>query len=131
MTNVNNPCAFILTLSKSHPDPEGKPFFLYAAFQSVHEPIEAPPEYVQPYLHLDPNRRTFGGMLAALDEAVGIVQEAFVAKGMWSNTVTIFTTDNGGPIGSLNGIHPFGIGGATGTRKKTRTPKSRTPDIDI
>ena len=38
--------------------------------ESVHCPIQAPQSYVEPYMHLDPNRRTFAGMLAALDEAV-------------------------------------------------------------
>ena len=47
-----------------------KPFFLYLPFQAVHSPIQAPQRYVAPYQGLDPNRRVFGGMLAALDEAV-------------------------------------------------------------
>ena len=34
--------------------------------ESVHCPIQAPQSYVEPYMHLDPNRRTFAGMLAAL-----------------------------------------------------------------
>ena len=54
-------------------------------------------------------------MLAALDEAIGQVQKGFEAKGMWAHTLTIFSTDNGGPVGSLNG-HPRGIGCATGSQ---------------
>jgi len=60
--------------------------------ESVHCPIEAPASYVEPYLHLDPNRQTFAGMLAALDEAVGIVVGAFEKKEMWDNTLTVFST---------------------------------------
>ena len=58
------------------------PLFLYMPFQSVHCPIQVPPSYVAPYAHMDPNRRQFAGMLAALDEAIGQVQTGFKAKGM-------------------------------------------------
>ena len=47
---------------------------------------------MEPYLKLDPNRQKFAGMLAALDEAVGIVVDAFEKKEMWDNTLTIFST---------------------------------------
>ena len=58
----------------------------------MHCPIEAPASYVEPYLQLDPNRQKFAGMLAALDEAVGIVVGAFEKKEMWDNTLTVFST---------------------------------------
>lgn len=58
----------------------------------MHCPIEAPSSYVEPYLQLDPNRQKFAGMLAALDEAVGIVVGAFQEKEMWDDTLTIFST---------------------------------------
>ena len=90
----------------------------------MHCPIQAPQSYVEPYMHLDPNRRTFAGMLAALDEAVaptrwfsfrgggmaitlgsahrgsvgaqvGKVVAGFEEKEMWEATLTVFTTDNG------------------------------------
>ena len=61
--------------------------------KSVHCPVAVPPQYVQPYAHLDPNRRTFAGMLAAMDEAVGRVADSLRAKGMYDNTLLVFTTD--------------------------------------
>lgn len=105
------------TVVRQHAADEGAgvPLFLYTAFQSVHAPIQAPPAAAAPYQHLDPTRRTFGGMLAELDAAVGHVRSAFEAAGMWENTLTVFTTDNGGPVGSVDG-KPRGIGGATGTQ---------------
>jgi arylsulfatase B/arylsulfatase I/J len=54
-------------------------------------------------------------MLAALDSAIGTIQQAFVDQGAWQNTLCVFTTDNGGPVGALNG-KPHGIGGATGSQ---------------
>ena len=61
-------------------------------FQSVHCPIQVPPQYVEPYKHLDPNRQQFAGMLAALDEAVGQVQQGLVKKEMWQQTLTVFSS---------------------------------------
>ena len=51
-------------------------------------------------------------MLAALDEAIGMVIQGFKDKGLWDDTFVVFTTDNGGPMGAQNG-HPSGIGCAT------------------
>lgn len=91
------------------------PLFLHTPFQSVHAPIQAPPESVAPYLHLLPQRQQFAGMLSCLDDAIGMIMDEFVAKGMDNNLLTIFTTDNGGPVGSVGG-KPHGIGGATGSQ---------------
>lgn len=98
-----------------NPGTNPAPLFIYQAFQSVHEPIEAPAHYVTPYAHLDPNRQMFAGMVAALDLAIGRVVTAWQAAELWDDTLTIFSTDNGGPVGSKNG-HPTGIGGATGSQ---------------
>ncbi len=45
----------------------------------------------------DPARRSFAGMLAKLDESVGVVVRALAETGMLNETVLVFTTDNGGP----------------------------------
>ena len=51
---------------------------------------------------LYPERRAFAGMVAAMDEAIGTIIDSAVTKGIWSNTLTLFTTDNGGPVGTQN-----------------------------
>ena len=45
----------------------------------------------------DPARRSFAGMLAKLDESVGVVVRALAETGMLNETVLVCTTDNGGP----------------------------------
>jgi arylsulfatase B len=37
--------------------------------------------------------RVFAGMLSAVDEGVGNVTKTLKAKGMWSSTIFIVTTD--------------------------------------
>lgn len=74
-----------------------KPFFLYVPFNAVHAPHQVPAEYSRAYASLRGDRKTYGGMLAALDEAVGTIVEAVEKAGVRQNTLFIFTSDNGGP----------------------------------
>lgn len=104
------------------------PLFLYLAFQAVHIPAQVPDSYVDAYRYTiaDPVRRTFAGMLACLDEAVGNVTSALREKGILDDTLIVFSTDNGGSInygqgiGSENyplrgGKHSIWEGGTRGT----------------
>jgi arylsulfatase A-like enzyme len=56
-----------------------------------------PESYLAPYGHLKGNRKTYAGMLAAMDEAIGQVVAALEEKKMLGNTLIIFSSDNGGP----------------------------------
>jgi arylsulfatase A-like enzyme len=74
-----------------------KPFFLYLPFNAVHGPYQVPDSYTQPYAQLAPKRRTYAGMIAAMDEAIGQVVAALEEKGLRDSTLIIFSSDNGGP----------------------------------
>jgi len=79
------------------------PLFVYLPFQSVHAPLQAPAKYIDKYpASMNKNRRTYAGMVSALDDAVARVEAAYVRAGIWNNTLLVFTTDNGGPSGSAN-----------------------------
>jgi len=80
-----------------HDQPKDKPLFLYVAFNAVHAPHQVPPEYKKPYEHLPEPRRTYAGMLAAMDEAVGKIVAAVDETSRRNNTLFIFSSDNGGP----------------------------------
>jgi arylsulfatase A-like enzyme len=73
-----------------------KPFLLYVPFNAVHTPLQVPEKYLEPYGHLQGQRRTLAGMLAALDEAVGQVVAAIDERGLRDRTLFVFSTDNGG-----------------------------------
>jgi arylsulfatase A-like enzyme len=74
-----------------------QPFFLYVAFNAVHAPMEAPERYAGRFPDLTGTRRTYAGMLAAMDDAVGRVMAKVRALGQEENTLIFFYSDNGGP----------------------------------
>lgn len=74
-----------------------KPLFLYVPFNAVHAPHQVPARYTEPYAHLKGERRTYAGMLAAMDEAIGTIIAALEKKGLRDNTLIFFCSDNGGP----------------------------------
>lgn len=74
-----------------------RPFFLYVPFNAVHAPHQVPDKYKTPYAQLPEPRRTYAGMLAAMDEAIGQILTALDEKGLRQNTLIVFSSDNGGP----------------------------------
>lgn len=77
--------------------PKDKPLFLYVPFNAVHAPHQVPEAYKAPYAHLPEPRRTYAGMVAAEDEAIGKIVAAVEAAGRRGNTLFVFSSDNGGP----------------------------------
>jgi arylsulfatase A-like enzyme len=74
-----------------------RPFFLDVSFNAPHAPLQVPDGYKEPYAHLKEPRRTYAGMVAAMDEAVGQIAAALDEKGLRENTLIVFSSDNGGP----------------------------------
>nr|XP_039251138.1 arylsulfatase B-like [Styela clava] len=74
-----------------------KPFFLYLSYQSVHSPIQAPDEYIKPFSHIsNKKRRTYAGMVLAMNESIRNVTSYLHKVGLLKNTIVVFSTDNGG-----------------------------------
>jgi arylsulfatase A-like enzyme len=74
-----------------------RPFFLYVAFNAVHGPHQVPARYAEPYAPLREPRRTYAGMVAAMDEAVGQIVDALDSEAIRQHTLILFSSDNGGP----------------------------------
>ncbi len=77
--------------------PKDKPLFLYVPFNAVHDPLEAPAEYSNKYPNIGGPRKTYAGMVTALDDMVGKIVAAVEESGQRTNTLFIFASDNGGP----------------------------------
>lgn len=72
------------------------PLFLYMAFQNTHAPYQCPDRYLDPTVDFQ-GRRLMQGMLTCVDEATGNMTRLLKAKGMWANTLLLWSADNGGP----------------------------------
>lgn len=92
-----------------------KPFFAYLAFNTPHTPLVVAENYSAPYRdHVDnPDRALFYGMIANIDENIGLIMSKLSEWGLDEETLLIFTTDNG----SSNGTPIFNAGmrGAKGS----------------
>lgn len=80
------------------------PWFVYVAFHAVHTPVDAPPQYKAVYEGVkfdgDPakqdSRLRMAAMVSQLDAKIGELVAALEATGQRSDTLIIFTSDNGG-----------------------------------
>lgn len=96
---------------------KSKPFFAYLSFYSVHTPLMAREDLQKKYeakakslgnsepkwgqererkVRLVQDHAVYAGMVEAMDQAVGKVMKAIDTAGVSSNTIVVFTSDNGG-----------------------------------
>ena len=83
-----------------------EPFFLYAAFNAPHAPMQALEKDLKLYKSIkDEKRRTYAAMVHRLDVNVGRIVTTLKKQKIYDNTVVVFLSDNGGPDtnnGSIN-----------------------------
>jgi len=92
----------------SHHDKD-KPLFLYIPFQAVHGPLEVPEVYRDMYTQVeDEDRRTFLGMVTAMDDAVGNITEALKSSKLYEDSIIVWFSDNGGPVNAWPPGHELG-----------------------
>ncbi|MEE2753230.1 MAG: sulfatase-like hydrolase/transferase [Candidatus Latescibacterota bacterium] len=90
---------------KSVPDP----FFLCLAYNAPHTPIQPPQEWVdrvrQREHEASDERVTYVALVEHMDHGIGQVLDALEKTGQLSNTLVIYTSDNGGQmtVGATNG----------------------------
>ncbi len=74
-----------------------QPFFLFAAYNAPHTPLQAPDEYVAMFKdEADPVKRVYYAMIKQLDDAIGRLIGELKRQEMLDNTLVIFLSDNGG-----------------------------------
>ena len=76
-----------------------EPFFLYYASPFSHTPLEAPDEMLEKVpKEWDEDRRIYTAMCGSWDMSLKVLTDIVKERGVWDNTLLIFTTDNGGPV---------------------------------
>ena len=84
---------------------ESRPFFITLNHYAPHTPIDAKPEYERYFeskLNHDLSHKNpgYAAMIKSLDENVGKIIVHLERKGLLQNTIVVFTSDNGGYIGT-------------------------------
>ncbi len=74
-------------------------FFLYIAYRAPHTPLDAPQHYKDRFPGEMPERRRAAlGMLAAMDDGVGLITGTLKKHGLAEKTLIFFIGDNGAPL---------------------------------
>lgn len=93
-----------LSFIQRHHGQDGKPFFLYLAYYGPHVPLEATTNYLSRFPGSMAERRRYAlAMLSAIDDGVGQIAAALKQYGISDNTLIIYTSDNGAPLGVHDG----------------------------
>lgn len=75
-----------------------EPFFLYVAYTAPHWPFEATEADIARNNHIEEKeRRTYAGMITALDNCVGRIVNKLKEYDLEENTLIFFISDNGAP----------------------------------
>jgi len=77
---------------------QANPFFLYLPYTAVHLPVKEPEELLQrvPAGITDSVARHYAACLIHLDDSIGRIVAALESAGKRSNTLIVFSSDNGG-----------------------------------
>lgn len=84
-----------------------QPWFVYLAFNAPHTPMQARADDLDRFASItDRRRRTYAGMLFAMDRAIGRIVARLEETGQRERTLIIFLNDNGGATnnGADNGL---------------------------
>lgn len=100
-----------------------RPFFLYLPFNAPHAPLQAPDAYIAKYDGIrDEKRRRYAAMTDAMDATVGRLLGVLDEQRIADNTIVLFFSDNGGPLGSGASNKPLRAGKGTTFEGGIRVP---------
>ena len=88
---------------------QDEPFFLYLAYNAPHTPIQPPDDWVERVRQREPEatdeRVRYIALVEHMDHGIGRVLDTLELSGQLSNTLVVYTSDNGGQmnVGATNG----------------------------
>ncbi len=81
-----------------------RPFFVYLSHYAIHTAHQSRPTTLERFIDKEPgtlhNNAKLAGCLFDMDDGVGILLKKIAELGLEENTLVIFTSDNGGIVGS-------------------------------
>jgi arylsulfatase A-like enzyme len=86
-----------------------QPFFLYLAYNAPHTPIQPPDDWIERVRQREPDasseRVKYVALVEHMDAGIGRVLDTLEETGQLSNTLVVYTSDNGGQlnVGATNG----------------------------
>ncbi len=100
-----------------------KPFFLYLAYNAPHVPLEAKQSDMDQFPTIkDQKRKTYAGMVYAVDRGVGQIVETLDKTDQLNNTLIVFMSDNGGKLSKGANNYPLKEGKGSVYEGGYRTP---------
>ncbi|XP_076471143.1 arylsulfatase J-like [Babylonia areolata] len=100
--------------------------FIYLAYQNAHSPFEADPWYIDNHcghVNSSEKRKIHCAMVAAMDDGIGNITATLKRKGIENDTLILYLSDNGGPLGHGSYNWPLRGGKSSfwegGTRQRT------------
>ncbi len=84
-----------------------QPFFLNMDYYAVHTPLMGKPELIDRYEGkgwMKQDNAVYAAMVQAVDDATGKILRALDEAGVADHTLVIFTSDNGGLLGSTSNL---------------------------
>ncbi len=102
---------------------KNNPFFLYLAYNAPHVPLQAKEEDMRQFPDIeDTKRKTYAGMVYAVDRGVGDIINTLKAVKKLDNTLIIFLSDNGGKLSEGGDNSPLKEGKGSVHEGGFRTP---------
>jgi len=100
----------------------GQPFFVYYPMVLVHDPfVPTPdsPEWAEPLRRYEKDTAYFADMMAYTDKIIGQLETKLKEKGVWENTLFIYTADNGTHPTIISSTNYAKVKGGKGLTKNT------------
>ena len=93
---------------------KNEPFFMFLSYNAPHTPIQPPQDWLEKVKEresgISNKRAKLVALIEHMDHGIGKVINTLKKNGQFKNTLTIFTSDNGGQVnvGGTNGNHRGG-----------------------